>query len=99
MPLPAGFKVNGTKCETTVLAPPRVKKIMMMLDQLPSDELLTSMEVGIRAGQTIGGSWANHPALSEYREKIDNRFFWGSLKGIKKLRQQLAEPEESNDQN
>ncbi len=96
MPLPAGFKVHGN-IAGNVLIPPRVKKIMAILDKFPANELLTSQEVGIRASLSVGGSWSNHPALVNYREKVDNKFFWGSPKSITKLRTQLAEPEETNE--
>ena len=98
MPLPAGFKVNGTK-SGTVLVPPRVKKVIALLEKQPFGELMTSNEVGQRASLSVGGAWSCHPALVDYREKVDNKFFWGSKKSIARLREQLAESEESNDQN
>ena len=100
MPLPAGFKVNGSKTDMTrVLVPPRVKKIMSLLDKLPSDELFTSNEVSARAGLSIGGAFVSHPGLTDYREKVDGRLFWGSRKSIAQLRKKLAESEESHDEN
>ena len=99
MPIPTGFKVNGSKIPRDILVPPRVKKIMALLDKLPFSELLTSMEVSARSGLSCGGSWTNHPALVDYREKIDNKFFWGSRKSIAQLRTQLAASEEIQNEN
>jgi hypothetical protein len=97
MPLPAGFKVNGSKVPNGGRVPPRVTKIMAILDKVPYGELLTSNELGARAVLSVGGSWTSHPALFEYREKVDNRFFWGSRKSIARLREQLVTPEESHE--
>jgi hypothetical protein len=98
MPLPAGFKVNGTT-RSSAPVPPRITKIMMLLDKVPMGELLTSNEVGARASLAFGGSWACHPALADYREKVDSKYFWGSMKSIRKLREQLAEPEDTDGEN
>jgi hypothetical protein len=98
MPLPAGFKVNGTKSGTG-LVPPRVKKIAAILEKVPAGELLTSQELAIQSGLSVGGSWSCHPALIEYREKVDNKFFWGSIRTITQLRKQLSEPEAKNAKN
>lgn len=100
MPLPVGFKVNGAKTDASrIPVPPRVRKITALLNTLPSDELLTSAEISIRLALGISGSFVNHPALADYREKVDNKLFWGSRKSIVQLRKQLAEPEESQDEN
>ncbi len=90
MPLPAGFKVTGSHSSGGLL-PPRVKKIIGLLDKQPLGELMTSIEVLQRTGQSYGASCVSHPALAAYREKVDNKLFWGSTKTILKLRQQLAE--------
>ena len=101
MPLPAGFKVNGSTVEEVRrgLIPPRAKKIMALLDKLPFNDLLTSLELGERVALSVGGAWTSHPSLAEYRQKVDNRFFWGSRKSIAQLRKQLAEPEETQNEN
>jgi hypothetical protein len=96
MPLPAGFKVNGVK-SGTVLIPPRVKKIIAVLDKQSFGELMTSMELMTQAGLSVGSAACSHPALAEYREKIDNKYFWGSRKSIAQLRKQLAE--DAHDEN
>jgi hypothetical protein len=96
MPLPAGFKVNGIK-SGTALVPPRVKKIIVILDKQPFGELMTSMELMMQAELSAGSSVCAHPALSEYREKIDNKYFWGSKKSIAQLRKQLSE--DAHDEN
>ncbi len=90
MPLPAGFKVTGSHSSGGLL-PPRVKKIIGLLDKQPLGELMTSVEVLQRTGQSHGASCVSHPALAAYREKVDGKFFWGSKKTIAKLRQQLTE--------
>ena len=95
MPLPTGFKVNGTK-SGVMLVPPRVLKIIALLEKQPFGELMTSIEVGQRTFLSVGGAWASHPALFSHREKVDNKYFWGSRKSIAQLRKQLAKPEESN---
>jgi hypothetical protein len=99
MPLPAGFKVNGSKVEKNSRAsvPPRVKKIVALLDKLPSGDLLTTLELADRLGLYCNGGAAQSAILLEYREKVDNKLFWGSRKSILQLRKQLAEPEENND--
>ena len=101
MPLPAGFKVNGAKIGTgsQMPVPPRVKKIMRFLDKLPTSELLTSIEISIQLGCGVTGSFTNHPVLIDYREKVDNKLFWGNRKSIAQLRKQLAEPEETQNEN
>ena len=99
MPLPVGFKVNGLKITSHGLLPPRVKKIIALLDQQPFGELMTSMEVLQRTEQSVGASCVSHPALADYREKVDNKLFWGSKKSIAQLRKQLAEPEETQNEN
>jgi hypothetical protein len=96
MPLPAGFKVNGTK-SGNILVPPRVKKIIALLDKQSFGDLMTSNEVSQRLSLSVGGAWACHPALIDYREKVDNKYFWGSRKSIAQLRKQLAAPEEPNE--
>jgi hypothetical protein len=100
MPLPAGFKVNGSKVTKAVSipVPPRVQKMIQILDALASDELVTTSEFSERLGRDLHSGGGNtHPALRDYREKVDNRMFWGSRQSIASLRKQLAEPEESND--
>jgi len=99
MPLPPGFKVNGSKTTSQVLMPPRVQKIIALLFKLPVGDLLTSLELSQQVGLSTGGSWTNHPALVDYREKVDNKFFWGNRKSIAQLRKQLAEPEETQNEN
>ena len=99
MPLPAGFKVSGTTTgkSTSGLVPPRAQKIIAMVEKLPFAELLTSREVAERVALSIGGAWSSHPALADYSEKVDGKLFWGSRKSIAYLRAQLAEPEETNE--
>lgn len=101
MPLPKGFKVDGSVPEAggAGLLPPRVKKIMAALDVLPFGDLLTSMELGQRLNLSFSGSWTSHPAVANYRQKIDGKLFWGSRKSVAKLRKQLQENEESDGEN
>lgn len=100
MPLPVGFKVNGVSSKPgQQLIPPRVQKIIKMLEHLPPNELLLSIEISIRTGLSAGGAWVSHPVLADYREKLDGKLFWGSRKSIAKLRQQLAETEETPNEN
>lgn len=102
MPLPVGFKVNGSKItkESRIPVPPLTRKIMELLDTLPLTELLTSAELSERLGRNIHGGCSNsHLALIDYREKVDNKMFWGSRKSIASLRKQLASPEDSHDEN
>lgn len=94
MPLPAGFKVNGSATPADrIPVPPRVRAISGILDKLPRNEVLTTMEVSARLGLSMSGNFANHPALASYREKVDNKLFWGNRKSIAQLRKQLALPE------
>lgn len=99
MPLPAGFKVNGSKTASSSVfpIPPRAKKIMTMLDKLPVSEVLTTLEMTLRAGMSpsASGGLTTHPAILEYREKVDNKVFWGSKKTIAELRRKLNEPEDN----
>lgn len=97
MPLPAGFKVNGTKTTGKELIPPRAIKIMGSLNALPFGDLITSNELSVRVSLSIGGAWSSLPCLVDYREKIDNKHFWGSRKSIAHLRKQLAKSEETNE--
>ena len=100
MPLPAGFKVNGFKAPAPgVPISPRVRKIIEILDALPFNELLTTMEVSTRLGLSLSGNYTNFPALADYREKVDNKLFWGNRKSIAELRKQLSEPEGTPDEN
>lgn len=97
MPLPAGFKVNGAKTTGKELIPPRAIKIMTSLDGLPFGDLITSNELGMRVGLSVGGAWSSLSCVADYREKIDNKYFWGSRKSIAHLRKQLAKSEETNE--
>jgi hypothetical protein len=98
MPLPAGFKVNGSKTSgKDVPVPPRVLKIIAVMEKLSFGELLTSIETMQRAKQSVGSACCSHPGLADYREKVDNRLFWGNRKSIARLREQLAVPEETNE--
>lgn len=96
MPLPAGFRVNGVG-SGAALIPPRVKKIIAILDRQPFGELMTSMELMSRAGLSVGSSCCSHPGLADYRTKVDTKYFWGSRKSIAQLRKQLAAPEETHE--
>ena len=98
--LPSGFKVNGTNTEKnrSIPVPPKVKKIIDFLESLPFSELLTSTELLADGLCPYGGGHAtNHPALIGYKEKVDNKLYWGNKKTITDLRKKLAE--ESCDQN
>lgn len=98
MPLPAGFKVNGSKLDANrIPISPRVRKIIDILNSLPANELLTTMEVSARLGMSLSGNYTNQPVLVDYREKVDNKLFWGNRKSIAQLRKQLAEPEETHE--
>jgi hypothetical protein len=101
MPLPAGFKVNGTKTRTEnqVPVPPRVKKIIIMLNALPANELITTMELSGRLGLSLSGAFMNHPVLIPFREKVDNKLFWGNRKSITQLQAQLVKSEENPSEN
>ena len=98
MPLPTGFKVNGEKLDANrIPISPRVRKILDILNSLPANELLTTMEVSARLGLSMSGNFTNQPVLGEYREKVDNKLFWGNRKSIAQLRKQLSEPEVTNE--
>lgn len=86
--IPAGFKVNGV---TVGPIPPQVEKIAAFLDKLPFGELLTSREVSARLRCSRNGDSFSHPAVSEYKERIGNKLFWGSKKTISDLRKKLNE--------
>lgn len=95
MPLPAGFKVNGSKIEKgrPIHIPPAVRKIISLLERLPFGNLLTTREISLQSGLAVNGSQMGHPGLDEYCEKVDNKKFWGNRKSIAQLRKQLAETE------
>jgi hypothetical protein len=95
MPLPAGFKVNGSKVNTSRV-PPRATKIIALVEKLPFGELLTTREL---TGRMDMSDIDNHQSLQDYQELVDHRLFWGSRESIAQLRKQLAEPEESHDEN
>lgn len=96
MPLPAGFKVNGGKASTSNFhIPPRTRKIMDILNAVPFGELLTTMELSTRLQSSLAGNYTNQPSLVDYREKVDNKLFWGNRKSIAQLRKQLITPEEN----
>jgi hypothetical protein len=98
MPLPAGFKVNGSKTSGKgVPVPPRVRQIIALLFKMPINELMTTMELSAQLGGSVSGSFVTHPVLLEYREKVDGKLFWGNRKSIARLREQLAVPEETNE--
>ena len=93
MPLPAGFKVNGVKTTVPSRVPlsPRAQKVAAILDALPFTELKTTMQVSELAMSDLNtGGISTHPGLRDYREKVDNKMFWGNRKTIAQLRQQLA---------
>ena len=93
MPIPAGFKINGTIRENAAgtPVPPRVHKIITILDGLDENELVTTIELSALAGVgDASGRWPQHAGLSQYREKVDNKLFWGSRVSIAHLREQLA---------
>jgi hypothetical protein len=98
MPLPPGFKVNGTKSGAS-LVPPRVKKIIGILEKQPFGDLMGSADLIAQAELAFGSASVSHPALADYREKVDNKYFWGSKKSIARLREQLAEAEETHAKN
>jgi len=99
MPIPAGFTVVGAKPlaeKHSVPIPPRVQKIINLLNTLPENELLTTMEMTSRLGlSTSGGSFSSYLVLIPYRAKVDNKLFWGNRKSIVQLQAQLAESEET----
>jgi hypothetical protein len=86
--LPAGFKVNG---QVAGGIPPQVEKIVRLLGGFPSGELVTSTELSARLHIAKCGTTLGPPALTEYREKVDNKVYWGSQTTISDLRKQLAE--------
>lgn len=98
MPLPKGFKVDGSvpAVQGAQLVPPRVRKIIVLLNTLPVGKLLSSAELGQRVNLSFGGAWTNHPVVMDYRQKVDGKLFWGSRKSIAKLRKQLEDIEDSN---
>lgn len=100
MPLPSGFKVNGAgvKSENRLALTPREKKAISLLDKLPVNELLTSMELSVRLGANMTNI-GHRPGMKDHRERVDNKLFWGSRKSIALLRKKLAEPEDSSDHN
>jgi len=95
MPLPAGFKVNGSKISGKNLrVPPGAQKIITFLDKVPFSELLTTMNLALQLGLSVSGSSVSHPVLAPYHEKVDGKRFWGSRKSIAQLRKQLSTSEE-----
>lgn len=97
MPLPAGFKVIATTkgTSTKMPTPPRVLKTQAFLDKLPSDTVVTTLELCEHLRLTVNGALMNHPGLREYREKVDRSVFWGSRASIKRLRKRIVECEET----
>ena len=96
MRIPVGFKVNGLKVPKTS---PRVQRVIKVLDALPSDELLTTVNLAEIVAFPMSGGITQESALREYHEKVDSKLFWGSRKGIAQLRKQLDESEETHAEN
>lgn len=93
MPIPAGFKINGAISANNPgpPMPPRVQKVIAVLAGLAKNELVTTIELAALAGVgEASGRWPQHPGLAPYREKVDNKLFWGSRVSIAHLREQLA---------
>ena len=93
MPLPSGFKVNGSKTKSTgtLAVPPAAHKLMAHLNALPFSELLSTRDFSVRVGFMICGSLPHHPVLNDYHEKVDGKLLWGNKKSIRKLRVLLAQ--------
>lgn len=96
MPLPAGFKVNGLSSFSSIPVPPQVHRIMAMLDKLPENEVLTTREMAQRVGTANSNASFQHPVLMDYKQRVDNKMFWGSRASIAQLRKSLSEGEENN---
>ena len=74
-----------------MLVPRQVKFIITILNNLPTDELLTSREVAQKLGLAeLRGLTMNHPALADHRERVKNVLFWGRRTSIAHLREKLA---------
>jgi hypothetical protein len=67
------------------------EKIEKYLAKLPFGELLSSIELAARLRCSRTGDSFSHPALSEYKEKVSNKLFWGSRQTIIDLRNKLSE--------
>jgi hypothetical protein len=92
MRIPVGFKVNGEK---VARFSPRVRRVIVVLDRLPADELLTSANLATLAAHPMNGGITQEFALRDYHEKVDSKILWGSRKSIALLRKTLAESEEN----
>jgi hypothetical protein len=97
MALPAGITVNGVKSENSsgVPVPPKTKKIIALLDKHPSGDVLTTMELASQLGLSMSGNGFHHPALADYKEKVDGKVYWGNPQTIAELRK--PEPEETRE--
>ncbi len=92
MRIPVGFKVNGEK---VAKFSQRVQRVIRVLDKLPADELLTSVNLATLTSHPMNGGITQEFALRDYHEKVDSALLWGSRKSIALLRKQLAEAEEN----
>jgi hypothetical protein len=94
MALPAGITVNGIKSASGpgMPIPPKVKRIIALLDKHPSGDVLTTLEMSNQLGMSASGNSFTHPALENYREKVDSKLYWGNPATIAELRK--PEPEE-----
>lgn len=68
--------------------PPRVKKAIDTLDQLPGDKLISTARLAQLVGTTDMHSMTAHPALKEYREiKKGATLAWGNKETIRQYRE------------
>lgn len=97
MALPAGITVNGVKSANSsgMPVPPKVHRIIALLDRHPSGDVLTTLEMSNQLGMSASGNCFNHPALENYREKVDSKLYWGNPQTIAELRK--PEPEETRE--
>lgn len=85
--------MNGVATQDSLPLPPRIKRVIEVLDKMPFKEVLPTRQL-LPLAKTSGNNFADYSALDSYRVKIDGRMFWGSTKTIAELKKQLGEPNE-----
>lgn len=93
MPLPSGFVLNGISTEDSMPLPPRIKRVIAVLDELPFKEVLATRQL-LPLARTSGNNFSTYTVLDSYKVQIDGKMFWGNTKTITELKKQLGEPNE-----
>lgn len=70
--------------------PPQVVKIIKILSKLPLGQIITTAELAGKLGiAELRGTTAKHEALSNHRERVNAKMYWGSIDSIIELRKRM----------